>query len=80
MNERIEVLYNKTADETADGREWAIGGLHNAEHFAELVILDCINILKQQIDNIPIIDMNDWQSGRNSGIKKCIEVLEKNFK
>jgi len=43
MNERIKELYNQTSNETADGKEWAIRGLHNAERFAELIIRECIN-------------------------------------
>ena len=42
MNERIKELYIQTSNETADGNEWAIGGLHNAERFAELIVRECI--------------------------------------
>ena len=42
MNERIKELYIQTANETADGKEWAIGGLINAERFAELIVQECI--------------------------------------
>ena len=45
VNERIQELYIETANETADGKEWAIGGLHNAEKFAELIIEECIAIV-----------------------------------
>jgi hypothetical protein len=41
MNERIRELYIQTANETADGKEWAIGGLSNAARFAELIINEC---------------------------------------
>ena len=44
MNERIEKLYIQTANETANGKEWAIGGMGNAEHFAKLIIKDCIQV------------------------------------
>lgn len=43
MNERIRELYIQTANETADGKEWAIGGLHNVEKFAELIVQECVN-------------------------------------
>ena len=43
MNERIRELYIQTANETADGKEWAIGGLHNAEKFAELIVRECLD-------------------------------------
>ena len=43
MNERIRELYSQTANETADGKEWAIGGMKNAGHFAELIIQECID-------------------------------------
>ena len=42
MNERIKELYIQTCNETADGKEWAIGGLTNAKHFAELIVRECI--------------------------------------
>lgn len=45
MNERIRELYIETANETADGKEWAIGGLHNAEKFAQLIVWECIAIV-----------------------------------
>ena len=41
MNDRIKELYIQTANETADGKEWAIGGLLNAKRFAELIIRKC---------------------------------------
>ena len=44
MNERIKQLYIQTANETADGKEWAIGGLINAEKFAELILMDVLDI------------------------------------
>ena len=44
MNERIKELYIQTCNETADGKEWAIGGLTNAKHFAELIIKECAQI------------------------------------
>ena len=43
MNERIKKLYIQTANETADGKEWAIGGMNNAERFAELIVRECID-------------------------------------
>ena len=51
MNERIRELYIQTANETADGKEWAIGGLHNAEKFAELIVRECADIaLREEHD------------------------------
>ena len=44
MNERIKELYIQTANETADGKEWAIGGLINAERFAQLIVRECADI------------------------------------
>jgi len=46
MNERIRELYIQTANATADGKEWAIGGMQNAEKFAELIVLECAGIFK----------------------------------
>ena len=51
MNERIKELYIQTSNETADGKEWAIGGLLNAERFAELIIQECLNICEEMGDN-----------------------------
>ena len=44
MNERIKQFYIQTANETADGKEWAIGGLINAEKFAELIVEECMEV------------------------------------
>jgi len=44
MNERIKKLYIQTANETANGKEWAIGGMNNAERFAELIVRQCADI------------------------------------
>ena len=44
MNERIKKLYIQTANETADGKEWAIGGMNNAERFAELIVRECVQV------------------------------------
>ena len=48
MNDLIRKLYSQVADEQCDGKEWAIGGLDNANRFAELlfdefcdVVIDC---------------------------------------
>ena len=49
MNERIKELYIQTANETADGKEWAIGGLLNAKRFAELIIRECMSINTQRL-------------------------------
>jgi hypothetical protein len=46
MNERIRELYIQTANETADGKEWSIGGMENAQHFAELIILECAEMFE----------------------------------
>lgn len=48
MNERIRELYIQTSNETAHGKEWAIGGLHNAKRFAELIVLECARIIEAQ--------------------------------
>jgi hypothetical protein len=51
MNERIKELYIQTAYETADGKEWAIGGMENAERFAELIVRECANIVTDAVDH-----------------------------
>ena len=51
MNERIRELYIQTSNETADGKEWAVGGLHNAERFAELIMAECARIIKDAVDH-----------------------------
>jgi len=45
MKDRIRKLYIQTANETADGKEWAIGGMNNAERFAELIIEESIRVM-----------------------------------
>lgn len=49
MNQRIKELYTQTANETADGKEWAIGGLLNAERFADLIIKECIALVDDAV-------------------------------
>ena len=46
MNERIRELYIQTANETADGKEWAIGGLHNVEKFTKLIVQECVGVVE----------------------------------
>ena len=48
MNDRIKELYIQTANETADGKEWAIGGLLNAKRFAELIVRECLDIAQDR--------------------------------
>ena len=55
MNNRIKDLYMQTADETAEGKEWAIGGLDNANRFAELIIRECSKICGSQADQRNIL-------------------------
>ena len=50
MNERIKKLYIQTANETADGKEWAIGGMNNAERFAQLIARECADIVTDAVD------------------------------
>jgi len=47
MNERIKELYIETSYETADGKEWAIGGMKNAEKFAELIVRECADFVRE---------------------------------
>ena len=49
MNERIKELYIQTSNETADGNEWAIGGLHYAERFAELIVRECADVAGRDV-------------------------------
>ena len=51
MNERIKELYIETSNETADGKEWAIGGMKNAEKFAELIVKECAYIMDKDADH-----------------------------
>lgn len=48
MNERIRELYIQTSNETADGKEWAIGGLNNAERFAELIVREVFDKIEDE--------------------------------
>ena len=60
MNERIKELYIETSNETADGKEWAIGGMKNAEKFAELIVKECAQVANLTED----YDTDDYKSGR----------------
>ena len=51
MNERIKKLYIQTANETANGKEWAIGGMNNAERFAKLIVQECVGIVTDAVDH-----------------------------
>ena len=51
MNERIKKLYIQTANETANGKEWAIGGMNNAERFAKLIVMECAYIMDKDADH-----------------------------
>jgi len=51
MNERIRELYIQTSNETANGKDWAIGGLHNAERFAQLIVRECARIVTDAVDH-----------------------------
>ena len=57
MNERIKKLHIQTANETANGKEWAIGGMNNAEKltflekFAELIVQECVGIVTDAVDH-----------------------------
>ena len=58
MNERIKKLYIQTANETADGKEWAIGGMNNAERFAQLIVRECADIV-EQAKKSPFVSLDD---------------------
>jgi hypothetical protein len=49
MNERIRELYLQVANEQCHGTEWAIGGLENANRFAELIVRECMSINTQRL-------------------------------
>lgn len=51
MNERIRELYLQVSKEQANGTEWAIGGLENAQRFAELIVNECVYIVNNLIDH-----------------------------
>ena len=59
MNERIKELYIQTANETADGKEWAIGGLLNAKRFAELILLDIRELIQEEayVNKVVMVDV-----------------------
>ena len=48
--------------------------------FAELLRSEIRQKLKQQLDNIPMSDMSEWQLGRHRGIQKCIETVDTLFR
>ena len=71
MNERIKELYNQTSNETADGKEWAIGGLHNAERFAELIVQECIATVQKRY-------MGD-NNREDMEVLRCVADMKKHF-
>ena len=68
MNDRIKELYIQTANETADGKEWAIGGLINAEKFAELIVQECIDNLSWHGHDEAVQQLY-WLRGNKLGMK-----------
>ena len=59
MNDRIKELYNQTSNETADGKEWAIGGLQNAERFAEVIVGEWLSVIEEMNPHDPERDIDD---------------------
>jgi hypothetical protein len=85
MNERIRELYIQTANETADGKEWAIGGMKNAERFAALIVRECIQIAQNELVLVKLIDkqthmgVRDYFLGSNCGINESIHSIKLHF-
>ena len=76
MNDRIKELYIQTANETADGKEWAIGGLLNAKRFTDLIIKECIT-------QIALIGISNFENDEHGDIgwtvDKSIEMIKDHF-
>ena len=72
MNERIKKLYIQTANETADGKEWAIGGMNNAERFAQLIVRECANHCDLLLDHKI---SSEWSRGTHD----CSRAIKKHF-
>ena len=66
MNEQIRKLYIQTSNETADGKEWAIGGLLNAERFAELIVRECLHNMENCDGDL---DFAIWKTKKHFGVK-----------
>ena len=74
MNDRIKELYIQTANETADGKEWAIGGLLNAKRFAELIVRECIEEIEFQYNGGREINETTHSPDWNEAIE-CVSAM-----
>lgn len=52
---------------------------HEIGLFADLVRVQILQELELQRDQIPDVEMTDWQQGRDRGIRKSIETVQKLF-
>ena len=77
MNERIKELYIQTANETADGKEWAIGGLINAERFAELIVQECVHVAVFKDDGM--ISTADVAGYMAAGRASAAKIIKEHF-
>ncbi len=71
MNERIKELYIQTANETADGKEWAIGGLINAERFAQLIVRECANVAGRDVGHFVLKHFGVEDTVQDSNLHTC---------
>lgn len=53
---------------------------HEIGLFADLIRVQILQELELQRDQIPNTAMTDWQQGRDRGIRKSIETVEKIFR
>jgi hypothetical protein len=52
---------------------------HEIGLFADLIRVQLLQELELQRDHITLIDQNDWQRGRDRGIRKSIETVQNFF-
>lgn len=53
---------------------------HEIGLFADLIRVQILQELESQRDDIEDIDLNDWQRGRDRGLRKAIEIVQKLFR
>lgn len=84
MNKRIEEIYCKVANEMAEGKEWAIGGLDNCNRFAELLMQAIYDEIKEELIPDELVNIEpdslnrQYLKGCNGGVTDALYII-KNF-
>ena len=80
MNERIVKLFMQSVDSNYIPLPIEDHIPSWTEKFAELIVLECVQTLK---DNTPVIDehdsVEDWDRGYDRAMKDCVHHIQEHF-